>query len=130
MSDESNQERRAFTRVPVHHRAQLRDASGRTVYDGVIADISLGGVLVNGGPTELTKDADVRVSIVLEPESGSTIEAAGRVIRVSSSGVAVIFDEVDDPESLAHLKNLVLYNAEATETVEAELRNRPGISRD
>lgn len=129
MTDETNHERRTFTRVAVHHVVRLCDASGEIIHEGRLSDVSLGGVLVEGAAQEIAVGTPVRVSIELDASSGAVIETTGHVARSEPELVGVAFDEVTDPTSLAHLRNLILYNSQTTEVVEAEIREHPGISR-
>lgn len=128
-SDSSDQNKRAFTRSSVHPLVKLLDDQGGELLKGHAVDVSLGGLSVEGSAA-LSIDQQVEVLVYLGDETlEPLIHAMARVVRTDDKTVAVEMNELEDMESLTHLRNLVLYNSTDTDAVEQEFREHPGISR-
>ena len=127
--DGSGDDKREFSRVETHPRARLALPTGEEIMTAFITDVSLGGVLIEG-ECELELDSEVAVTVMLgEDPVEHVIEAIGKVIRCDARGIAVEFTELEDTESLEHLKKLILYNTQAPELIEEEFRRHSGISK-
>lgn len=127
--DGPRDDKREFSRVETHPRARLALLTGEEVITTFITNISLGGVLIEG-ECELEMDTDVAITVMLGEEPAEhVIEAIGKVVRCDVRGIAVEFTELENTDSLEHLKNLILYNSRAPEPIEQEFRNHSGISK-
>ncbi|RMH51508.1 MAG: PilZ domain-containing protein [Zetaproteobacteria bacterium] len=115
---------RAFTRVRIPVGARIRQ-DGREV-EGTVTDISMNGTAIRCDWSGLHKGAPCRVELTLGEEEKITILAEGRVVRGRDDGVAIAFEAVD-LESVPHLRNLILYNAEELDQVEHEFAEHMGI---
>lgn len=127
-SDESNDNRREFSRVDAHPDAVLSTSDGKQIATGKALDISMSGLFLDA-TADITAGAEVQVMIPLDTSQGLAVNAHGHVIRIDSHGIAIEFDSLDDTESYGHLRNLVLYNSAETQGVEEEIRSHSGISR-
>lgn len=130
MDDKSPQgENREFSRVKAHPRARLELPGGEEILTALVLDVSLGGMLVEGG-CDIDLNTEVVVTIMLgEDPVEFVIDAVGRVARSDARGIAVEFIELESPESLEHLRNLILYNSTVPKPIEDEFRRHSGISR-
>lgn len=127
--DGPREDKREFSRVETHPRAKIALMTGEEIVTAFITDISLGGVLIEG-ECDLELNTEVAVTVMLGEEPAERlIEAVGKVARCDARGIAVEFTELENLESLEHLKNLILYNSRAPEPIEKEFRNHSGISR-
>ncbi len=127
--DGSHDNKREFSRVETHPRARLVLPTGEEIMTAFIIDVCLGGVLIEG-ECELELDAEVAVTVMLGEDAGEQIiEAIGKVVRCDARGIAVEFTELENIESLEHLKKLILYNSQTPEPIEEEFRSHSGISR-
>lgn len=122
-------EKREFSRVETRLRARLSLLGGEELLHADVIDVSLGGLMLNGECTA-GEGTDVVVKIMLGEEPVEyLIEALGKIVRLDERGVAVELVELESPDSLEHLKNLVLYNSTVPQTIEEEFRQHSGISR-
>ncbi len=120
-------ESREFSRSSVRTRVEIRLATGVLV-EGEARDVSLNGLLFE---TEraLPIGHEAKISLILSGGSKEhRIETTGRVARIEARGVAFTFDRVD-AESLEHLRQLVLFNADDVEQVEQEFSEHVGLRR-
>lgn len=124
-----NGDKREFSRVATRPRARLSLSNGEELLLAEVIDVSLGGVLLNGESTA-GAGTDVVVEIMLgeDPEE-NVISASGKIARNDERGIAVEFADLEGADSLEHLRNLVLYNSTAPQTIEEEFRQHSGISR-
>lgn len=128
-SDSEQTDAREFSRVRTKLTAIVSRVGEDDAPRGRVVDVSLGGVFIEGD-FSLMDGAEVLVSILLnDQETGAAINAAGTVVRSDSKGVAIEFHELRDLESYGHLRNLVLYNARTTASVEEEFKQHKGIAR-
>jgi len=123
MSETDYTRQREFTRNPVHVRATVRGADGREI-PGHTEELSMNGLFVRCDE-QLPEDSPCHVTLTLGDDE-ARIDVAARVANVTGSGMGLAFDEMD-PESFAHLKRLVLYNAADLGRVEAEIENHLGF---
>jgi hypothetical protein len=118
-------EKRRFTRVPFQVNATL--AVGDRQYTGKGLDnLSVGGCLfpMQG---EIRAGAACELRLCLAGVSSDLqIKVQGEVVRMTDGAAAIKFTRIE-PDSLYHLQNIVLYNAEDPITVEREMNTRPGI---
>lgn len=127
--DSQNGDKREFSRVATRPRARLSLSDGEELLLAEVIDVSLGGVLLKG-----ECDADAGTDVILEimlgedPEE-NVISAKGKIARNDERGIAVEFADLEGSDSLEHLRNLVLYNSTAPQTIEEEFRQHSGISR-
>jgi len=120
-------EAREFSRSPVRIRAEIRLTSGVLV-EGQARNVSLNGLLF-ATERALPIGHDVKVSLILDTGSQEhRIETAGHVARVEAQGVAIAFNHVK-AESLEHLRQLVLFNADDADKVEQEFTEHVGLHR-
>jgi hypothetical protein len=120
--DPSNQ--REFTRVPVHCDVQVW-AQGRSVPCSAVKVLSMKGLLVESSE-QLPEGLECEITIALA-EHEIEIQVMGTVVRNYPDGIAFQFTKIMGPESFAHLRNLVLYNASDTDQIERELDSHSGI---
>ena len=128
-NDSTQNENREFSRVETHPRARLALASGEELLTGFLMDVSLGGFFIEGECAQDTSE-EIVIAIMLgdNPEE-NLIDALGKIVRQDARGVAVEFTELENTESLEHLRNLILYNSKTPESVEEEIRDHKGIAR-
>lgn len=123
MNEEEKIRQREFTRNPVHVATTVRDARGRAI-PGETEELSLNGLFIRCAEC-LPLDSPCHVTLTLG-DGLAHIEVDARVANVSARGMGIAFDEME-PESFAHLKRLVLYNARDLDQVEAEIENHVGF---
>jgi len=90
-------ERRRAIRVPVALNAHY--SSGPEEGIGVLANISYSGALIEGSSVQPTVGSRVRVYVFVESADpiapASPYELVGRVVRHSSSGFAIEYEDAD-----------------------------------
>jgi hypothetical protein len=121
-SEPTNQ--REFTRVPVHCDVQVL-AEGRPVPCTSVTTLSMKGMLVQS--TEqlpIGLECEITISLV---EHEIEIQVMGTVVQNYADSIAFQFTKIMGPESFAHLRNMVLYNASDTDQIERELDSHSGI---
>jgi hypothetical protein len=123
MNDESYRRQREFTRNPVHVRVTVRAEDG-TEIDGHSEQLSLNGLFVRS-EDGLPVGSRCHVTLTLG-DGASRIEVAAEVAHAERGGMGIAFDEME-PDSFAHLKRLVLFNARDPDRVEAEIENHLGF---
>ena len=115
--------RREFTRSP--SRLDVEVTRGTASITGSLRDVSSGGVYVLC-EHPFPETTHVSVLLVLGTAPDERIEAAGRVRRVDSHGMAIQTEEIG-VRSYQHIERLVLLNSEAPAAAELALhgtRNR------
>ena len=121
-TEPSNQ--REFTRVPVSCHVEVL-AEGRPIPCSALRTLSLKGMLVQSAEQlPLGLECEITISLV---EHEIEIQVMGTVVRNYSEGIAFQFTKIMGPESYAHLRNLVLYNASDIDQVEREFESHAGI---
>lgn len=121
-SDPANQ--REFTRVPVHCDVHVL-AQGRPVVCTAVTTLSMKGMLVET-VEKLPEGLECEITISLV-EHEIEIEVMGTVVHNYPNGIAFQFTKIMGPESFAHLRNMVMYNASDTDQIERELDSHAGI---
>jgi hypothetical protein len=121
-TEPSNQ--REFTRVPVNCHVEIL-AEGRPVACSLVRTLSMKGMLAQS-PEQLPLGLECEITISLI-EHEIEIQVIGTVVRHYSEGIAFQFTKIMGPESYAHLRNLVLYNASDIDQVEREFESHAGI---
>jgi len=98
------------------------------VIEGRSRDVSLNGVSV-ACDRALPLATPCAVTLTLEAGAETVhIEARGKASRIDGGMVAIEFDEVDG-DGFAHLRNLVLYNAQDVDRTEEEFERHLGLRR-
>ena len=123
MSESDFIRQREFTRNPVHVHAIVKAEDGHAIA-GRTEELSMNGLFVRCAD-RLPEGSRCHVTLTLG-DGESRIEVAARVANVTDTGMGVAFDEMD-PDSFAHLKRLVLYNAADHGRVGAEIENHLGF---
>ncbi len=124
---DANANRREFSRSPVHIEVRLTAGTGNPIL-GTLRDISIKGVFL-ATDTLAPIGSTCQVLLLLEGGAESIrAEAQGKVVRSDAAGIAIEFTETD-PDSLAHLHKLVLYNAPDTDKAEQEIADSVGLHR-
>lgn len=113
------QDSRKFSRAFVGNRVEIA-LEDNVVVLGRLNDVSMGGLFVTGAPP-LFVDDEYAVSILLQAAENTFIRVytRGRITRVTEDGMAFRFIEIDE-NSLTHLHNLVMYNADDPDRVVSE----------
>ena len=92
--------RRPHNRIPIHLAAFY--SSGRIEADGVLADISYSGALIEDTTIQPEIGTFVVLHVYLEPPSAfaaaTPFELAGHVVRHSSNGFAFEYKDNLDPD--------------------------------
>jgi len=115
---------RACTRVMFSTRAEV-DVNGKTI-DGIVQDISMGGLLLHTDASVDVGDA-CEARIFLGDDDPMVMHALGFVARCDTQGFAVSFSGFYcDSES--HLRQVVLMNADSKRDVEAEMDAAPKLT--
>lgn len=121
-----NENKRDHPRVRPHVHAELIVADAGLVIPCRVDNVSLSGVLLDGGKGVNERQAcEVRLHLSgLEAPVG--IAVRGVVVRVRPDRCAVAFTEIDEG-SFQRLRELVLANAVETGIIEAEFDSTQGI---
>jgi hypothetical protein len=119
------QEKRRFTRVPFKVKAELTVAGQRFTTDR-IDNLSVGGCLLPL-QLDLQPGASCQLKILMSGSSSDLhIVVDGEILRAATDLTAVRFIRIEQ-DSLYHLQNIILYNADDTDKVEREINDHPGI---
>ena len=123
--DTSPSNKREFSRSRASVRAKASTDCGVTV-EGESCDVSLNGLSVATTKT-LPLDMPCAVTLTLEGGAGEIrIEAKGKVARIDGETMAIEFTGLDG-DSVEHLRNLILYNADNSERTEQEFHDHLGL---
>jgi hypothetical protein len=116
---------RRFSRIPFKVKAQLRvDDQIHNVAE--LSNLSVGGCLLPLS-LDLPPGTPCQLKIILEGTTDETgVHVEGEVVRAIPDGLALKFVRID-PESLFHLRNIILYNAPDADSVEQEIARHPGL---
>lgn len=118
-----NSEKRRFSRILFNVGGKL--SVDDTVYTvDRISNLSVGGCLLEIGATHLL-DRECKFTILLS-RMAPGVDVYGKVVRVSETELSIQFTRID-PDNLYHLQNIIKYNAEDPEQIEAEIGARPGL---
>jgi hypothetical protein len=119
-------EKRRFTRIPIKLRSTLYIEGRPVLVSESLLNLSIGGCLLPASVVFET-GTSCQVEMALSGSNQSvTIYVDGELTRVDEDETAVRFTRID-PDSLFHLQNVIRYNTEDVDTVEAEIGQRPGI---
>jgi len=121
MSDE----KRRFTRVPFKSKSEMtvNDVS-YTVEE--VKNLSVGGCLLPI-KADFKPGTECHVKIILTGTTSElSVEVYGEIVRCEPGAVAIKFVQIS-PDSLSHLRNIVLYNSPDSKVVEKEIREHPGL---
>ncbi|SPD74759.1 conserved hypothetical protein [uncultured Desulfobacterium sp.] len=120
----SNDNRR-FTRIRFGVQAELT-VNGEVYHVDQIINLSIGGCLLSLNE-EFKTGSQCQVKIMMDPTNSElNIVIEGEIVRCEQRTVAVKFTAID-PDSLFHLRRVVLYNAPDTKLVEDEIQRHPGL---
>lgn len=121
------QNKRDFTRVIAHLESEVIVEGGAPVTCKV-DNVSLSGVMLAGGHG-FTEGTVCTVRLLLGAvQPPIVILAKGSILRVRPDRCAIEFREIDG-DSYAHLRNLVMANADDVDAVEDEFNDSFGIKR-
>ncbi|MEE2960116.1 MAG: PilZ domain-containing protein [Myxococcota bacterium] len=121
MSNDEN--RREFTRVLVSLKVEL-SAEDKTSICGIAENLSLNGVYLEcTGKLPLGTSCEVQLEL---DGGGIKLDISGQVSRDTEKGLGIEFTGValDD---LEHLRNLIRYNTDDIDKVEAEFGSHIGL---
>lgn len=117
-------ERRVFSRTEV--RMEVEVTFGGRHRKGLLHDVSVGGLFLEG-EFDFQRDAECRVVIFLSDHRPPLeIPLCCSMVRPLTNGLAVRIESAD-PQTLARLRKLVLYNSEDSERFYEELETPAGV---
>lgn len=118
---------REFSRIDIPMTATLSVDGERTAGCKVV-NISLSGIeLCTEHNGSLGDHSQIEVQFGY-PGSELSIMAEGKVVRITSDGLAINFESIG-LESYEHLKNLITYNSGNIDQVEKEFSEHLGLHR-
>ena len=120
-----NDENRRFSRISFKVKAQLQ-IDNQIFTTPELSNLSVGGCLL-----PLTVDfppgTPCLLKIILEGTvEEMSVQVEGEIVRATPDGVALRFLRIE-PESLFHLRNIILYNAPDADIIEHEISRHPGL---
>jgi len=115
-------EKRDFSRVPVEFAVTVEAGEGRIIESDASKDVSMRGLFV---VTDDRLPSGEACSVTIHLGESHRIGLSGHVRRTTAEGFAVEFSSIPI-EDYEHLRNLVLYNSEQAERIEAELDEHLG----
>jgi hypothetical protein len=95
---------------------------GRAALDGVIRDLSFGGMFVEVAASGIVL-CECRVEIPLGDRQ-TRIGCKAKIVRIAPFGVALHIESISDLVSYTHLLNLIRYNSHDVEQIEREINSR------
>ena len=123
----SNNEKREFSRVPIHIAATIK-SNGKEIATDATDDISMKGLSVH---CEEILEMGASCDVILTLKNGENpveVKVKGMVARCMDSGMAIQFTELD-LESYDHLHNMVILNAEDPGQIEKEFKEHVGLKK-
>jgi hypothetical protein len=118
--------RREFSRVNLRQVVTFHQQDGRQ-WTGHILDISANGIHASGNcPPPTGAEGAICISLG-DATSLECIHALGRMGRVTATDGVLQFNELLGTESLEHLRQLILANADDPEAVESEFATHIGL---
>ena len=118
-------EKRRLTSVPFKVKAALTVDEKRQTIDH-LDNLSVGGCLLPL-KNNLRPGTSCQLEIWMSGSSSDlNIEVEGEIVLTATGLTAVKFTRIE-PDSLFHLQNIVLYNAEDPAKVEQDINASPGI---
>ena len=124
--NEMSSEQRRFTRVPVKLRSMLYINGRPVLVADSLLNLSIGGCLM---PTAVPYPSGTACQLEMALSGASealTIYVDGEIARVGENETALRFTSID-PDSLFHLQNLIRYNTDDADAVDAEIHRHPGL---
>ncbi|MDY6881659.1 MAG: PilZ domain-containing protein [Thermodesulfobacteriota bacterium] len=119
------EDKRRFTRIPFTVKSEIR-ANNVLYCVEEFTNLSVGGCLVPI-TAQLDPGTECQVEVLLSGVSSElTLRVEGEVVRSQPEEVAIRFTRID-PDSLFHLQNIIRYNAQDPDKIEAEIQEHPGI---
>lgn len=113
------QDKRRFSRVRVPFDVTLTAGDG-TVVGGLLRDVALQGAFIDCHPS-LAKGTAVDLDITLHGGVEDIhVLTSAQVVHQESDGLGVRFTGLD-PDSVAHLRNIIAYNADDADRVLTEI---------
>ncbi len=121
MSDE----KRRFSRIIFNMKAELA-VTGKLYTVEKIENLSVGGCQLDIGE-EIAPGTGCSFLLILNPaDRRANVEVSGEVVRYESGIVGIKFTSIG-PEALAHLQNVIRYNAPDPDRIEEEIDEHPGL---
>lgn len=118
--------KRRFSRVRVPFDVSLTDANGACIA-GSLRDVAIQGVFITCSPS-FAHGTTVDVDIALHGgEEDIHVESQGEVVHREEDGLGVRFTAID-PDSVAHLRNLIAYNADDADRILDEIYEGGGLA--
>ncbi len=112
-------EKRKFSRVEFKKEAEILIDGNK--FQGEIINLSLKGAYLKTAK-QLQLGNPVEMVIHLAGDSDFDIDLKGKVVRLTSDGVGIMFDRID-LDSFAHLRNIIAYNFGDDDAVMEEFFN-------
>jgi hypothetical protein len=121
-------EQREFSRLPLHVTAEFAIPNGKTIASSV-DDMSLNGFRTRG-PIPMNVGDECRAELKIGKEAQDfCIHVQVRVARQADEGTGFRILAIEGGADLAHLRNLLLYNADDAGQLEAEFGSHSGLNR-
>jgi hypothetical protein len=118
-------ENRRFSRFKYKMPAEL-ETDGEIIHIDEISDLGIGGCLL---PVKMNKNPGTFCTLKIRLGSDDfapLITIGCEIARLQDNCTALKFIRID-PESLAHLHRIALYNSPDPEMIEEEIRRHPGL---
>jgi hypothetical protein len=123
MTEDEKIRQREFTRNPVQVTTTLRTDEGAVIV-GDTEELSMNGLFLRC-ERRLPVDTPCHLTLILG-DGQARIDVEARVASHSPDGMGIAFNAME-PESFAHLKRMVLCNAQDLDVVNAEIENHVGF---
>ena len=117
------EEKRKFSRIVFDVAARLT-VSDVTYNLDRMTNLSVGGCLLSINDGFAVEQGCTFTILLDRMEPG--VMVYGKIVRVTDGEVSIQFTSVT-PENLAHLQNIIRYNAEDPELIDEELSGRIGL---
>jgi hypothetical protein len=112
-------EKRSFTRISFQTKAIVRHKE--TTIIGIVENLSLAGIFLKT-PEKLTINRVVKIELLFTGTSSQiSILLDGKIRRHENLGMAIQFRNID-VDAFFHLRNLILYNTDEMEKVQADFQ--------
>ncbi len=116
-------EKRRFSRVAFNVDARI-ESDGKTYQVSCIHNLSIGGCLLEVAGN--CREGAGCIVILPLPHMAPPIEIQGKIVRVHNGKGSVQFTGISR-ENLVHLQNIIRYNSENPDRIEAEIAEHPGL---
>ena len=112
-------EKRNFDRIPFQTKAIVRSKDATVI--GIVDNLSLDGIFLKT-PEKLHLNRIVKIEVLVTGTSSQlSILLDGKIMRHENVGMAIQFRNID-VDAFFHLKNLISYNTNQTDTLEDEFQ--------